>query len=55
MVQLSLLGYILVPIFRYRLWWLVLLYACFMLIMGTLEAVQSPTYTYKVPCCHCTC
>lgn len=54
-VQLSLLGYILVPIFRYRVWWLVLLYATFMLIMGTLEAVQSPAYTYKVPFSRPTC
>ncbi|CAL8471623.1 g11165 [Coccomyxa elongata] len=46
-VQLSVLGYILVPIIRYNLMWLVLLYAGFMLIMGSLEAAQSPTHTYK--------
>lgn len=52
-VQLSVLGYILVPIIRYNLMWLVLLYAGFMLIMGSLEAAQSPTHTYKVPSCCC--
>ncbi len=36
--------------------WLVLLYAGFMLIMGSLEAAQSPTHTYKVPrCCWNPC
>ncbi|EIE21804.1 putative membrane protein [Coccomyxa subellipsoidea C-169] len=46
-VQLTVLGYILVPIFTYNLWWLVLLYAFFMLFVGSLEAVQRPAYTYK--------
>lgn len=50
MVQLTVLGYILVPIFTYNLWWLVVLYAFFMLFVGCLEAVQRPAYTYKVPC-----
>jgi len=47
-VQLTLLGYILAPIFQYDLWWLVMMYTAFMLVMGTLEAVQSPAYTYRV-------
>ncbi|CAL8471622.1 g11164 [Coccomyxa elongata] len=46
-VQLTVLGYILVPIFTYNLWWLVLLYAFFMLFVGCLEAIQRPAYTYK--------
>eukprot|EP00198_Chlamydomonas_reinhardtii_P006473 XP_001695809.1 predicted protein [Chlamydomonas reinhardtii] len=37
-VQLSILGYMLVPIFNYDRWWLVLLYGCFMLMIASLEA-----------------
>lgn len=47
-VQLTLLGYILVPIFTYNQWWLVLLYASFMLYVGCLEASQRPAYSYTV-------
>jgi ABC-type iron transport system FetAB permease component len=47
-VQLTVLGYILVPIFTYNMWWLVLLYAFFMLFIGCLEAVQRPQYSYHV-------
>ncbi len=47
-IQLTLLGYILVPIFTYNQWWLVLLYACFMLYVGCLEAAQRPAYCYTV-------
>ena len=47
-IQLTLLGYILVPIFMYNQWWLVLLYACFMLYVGCLEAAQRPAYSYTV-------
>ena len=47
-VQLTVLGYILVPIFTYNMWWLVLLYSLFMLYVGCLEAVQRPAYTYQV-------
>lgn len=47
-VQLSLLGYILVPIFRVNTWWLVLAYALFMLCVAAAEAVARPAYTYKV-------
>ncbi|GIL52589.1 hypothetical protein Vafri_8411 [Volvox africanus] len=46
-VQLSLLGYILVPIFTYDKWWLVLLYGVFMLLIASLEAVQRPSYTFQ--------
>ena len=41
-VQLTLLGYILVPIFTYNQWWLVLLYACFMLYVGCLRGLSAP-------------
>ena len=47
-MQLTVLGYILVPIFTYNMWWLVLLYSFFMLYVGCLEAVQCPAYTYQV-------
>ncbi len=47
-LQLTVLGYILVPIFSYNLWWLVLLYAFFMLLVGCVEAASRPQYTYKV-------
>ena len=47
-MQLTLLGYILVPIFTYNQWWLVLVYACFMLYVGCLEASQRPAYSYTV-------
>ena len=36
------------PIFTYNQWWLVLLYACFMLYVGCLEASQRPAYSYAV-------
>ncbi len=47
-MQLTVLGYILVPIFTYDMWWLVLLYAFFMLTVGCLEAISRPAYTYRV-------
>ncbi|KXZ55582.1 hypothetical protein GPECTOR_2g1131 [Gonium pectorale] len=46
-VQLSILGYVLVPIFSYDRWWLVLLYALFMLMIASLEAVQRPGHTFQ--------
>ncbi|KAG2501532.1 hypothetical protein HYH03_000039 [Edaphochlamys debaryana] len=46
-IQLSVLGYVLVPIFTYDRWWLVLLYGCFMLSVASLEAVQRPSYTFQ--------
>ncbi len=37
-----------VPIFQYNYWWLVILYGCFMLLVGAYEAVSRPAYTYTV-------
>ncbi|GAB4820660.1 hypothetical protein N2152v2_007706 [Parachlorella kessleri] len=45
-LQLSLLGYILVPIFVTNKWWLTLLYTLFMLAVAAIEAVSRPTQTY---------
>ncbi len=47
-VQLSCLGYILVPIFKSGLWWVVLLYAIFMTTVSAYEAVGRPSHYYKV-------
>lgn len=47
-VQLSVLGYILLPIFSYNFWWLVIAYGFFMLLVGSWEATSKPTQTYKV-------
>lgn len=47
-VQLTVLGYILVPIFTSQLLWPVLLYASFMLLVGSMEASSRPSYGYKV-------
>jgi ABC-type iron transport system FetAB permease component len=47
-VQLSLLGYILVPIFKLNNPWLVLAYAGFMVWVSALEAVGRPSRVYKV-------
>ncbi len=44
--QLSVLGYILVPIFEINHWWLTLLYTLFMLAVAAVEAVSRPTQTY---------
>lgn len=44
--QLSVLGYILVPIFAANRWWLTLLYALFMLAVAAVEAVSRPAQTY---------
>lgn len=46
-VQLTLLGYILRPIFTIDSPWLVLGYASFMVIVATLEAISRPQYSYK--------
>lgn len=45
-VQLSILGYILVPIFLANRWWLTLLYSLFMLAVAAIEAVSRPAQTY---------
>ena len=36
------------PIFTYKLWWLVVGYAVFMLVIGSWEAAGRPSQTYKV-------
>jgi ABC-type iron transport system FetAB permease component len=46
--QLTVLGYILVPIFNYDYWWLVIGYSGIMLLVGALEANGRPMYHYKV-------
>ena len=48
-IQLTILGYILVPIFSYDKWWLVLLYASFMITIAGAEAVSRPSAVYQVP------
>ena len=47
-LQLTILGYILVPIFTYDLWWLVIGYSFVMTFVGGYEAVSRPAYTFKV-------
>lgn len=47
-VQLSLLGHILVPIFDYGQLWLVLAYAAFMVWVSAVEAIGRPARFYKV-------
>ena len=46
-LQLSLLGYILVPIFAADKWWLTGLYTLFMLAVAAIEAVSRPSSTYS--------
>ena len=46
-IQLSLLGYILVPIFNYDQAWLVAAYAAFMVWVSAVEAIGRPTKYYK--------
>ncbi|KAL4857919.1 ATP-binding cassette sub-family G member 2 [Chlorella vulgaris] len=46
-LQLSVLGYILLPIFTFNRWWLTLLYTLFMLVVAAVEAVSRPTQTYN--------
>ncbi len=48
-IQLTILGYILVPIFSYDRWWLVLLYATFMITIAGAEAISRPSAVYQVP------
>lgn len=45
-LQLSLLGYILVPIFTANAWWLTALYSLFMLCVAAVEAVSRPSQSY---------
>lgn len=45
--QLSLLGWILVPIFNANMWWMTLTYATCMVVIASAEAVSRPQYTYS--------
>jgi putative ABC transport system permease protein len=44
--QLSLLGFILVPIFVSNTWWLTVIYTMFMLLVAAAEAVSRPAHAY---------
>lgn len=46
-VQLSFLGYILVPIFSYGEPWMVLGYVAFMVLVSAFEAMGRPRFTYR--------
>ena len=46
-LQLSILGYILVPIFSINKAWLSCLYMVFMLLVATIESVSRPAQTYE--------
>lgn len=51
-VQLGVLGYvILVPIFTTPYWFVVVLYALLMCVVGAFEAFSRPAYSFKVHCC----
>lgn len=45
--QLSLLGWILVPIFTTNLWWMTLGYCLIMILVASAEAVSRPQHTYS--------
>ena len=47
-VQLTILGYVLVPIFTFNRAELSLAYACVMLAVGAYEAVSRPAFSYTV-------
>jgi putative ABC transport system permease protein len=46
-VQLSVLGYVLVPIFTFDAWWLTAIYTAFMLAVAAVEAVSRPSHIYS--------
>lgn len=48
-LQLSILGYVLAPLFHFNTWWLVLLYAAAMVAVSSAETVSRPSASYKVP------
>ena len=50
-MQLTILGYILVPIFDLNAWWLTLLYMLFMLGVAAAEAISRPPAAYNVRLC----
>ena len=47
-IQLTVVGYILAPIFSLDSWWLVILYATVMMGVASLEAISRPAASYKV-------
>ena len=47
-MQLTVLGYILVPIFDLNAWWLNILYMLFMLGVAAAEAISRPPAAYNV-------
>lgn len=47
-VQLSVLGYILVPIFVSHRWYVVVAYAFVMALVGAYEASSRPAYKFRV-------
>jgi len=46
-MQLTVLGYVLVPIITYNTWWLVLLFSGVMVVVASLEAVSCIRHTYR--------
>ncbi len=46
-IQLTVVGYILAPIFSLDAWWLVILYAFVVMGVASLEAVSRPAASYK--------
>ena len=47
-IQLTVLGYILEPIFAFDAWWLVVIICICMLLIAAAEAVSHPTAAYQV-------
>lgn len=47
-LQLTVLGYLLVPVLSYGAIWLVLLFGAAMMFVSAMEAVSRPAWTYKV-------
>ena len=47
-IQLTVLGYILEPIFAFDAWWLVVIICICMLLISAAEAVSHPTAAYQV-------
>ena len=50
-VQLTVLGYVLVPVFQHNTWYVVLAYSCLMLLVAAAEAAGRPSYSCKVCAC----
>ena len=47
-IQLTVLGYILEPVFAFDAWWLVVIICICMLLISAAEAVSHPTAAYQV-------